>query len=60
MSPTIFRELGFRFFFFSREEPRIQVHSTALTARQSFGLNLRSNWQTITAYAGPIFKQLGD
>jgi hypothetical protein len=26
MSPTIFRELGFRFFFFSREEPRIHVH----------------------------------
>src|SRR5688572_29466312 len=26
MSSTIFRELGFRFFFFSREEPRIHVH----------------------------------
>jgi len=26
MSPTIFRELGFRFFFFSREEARIHVH----------------------------------
>lgn len=26
MSPTVFRELGFRFFFFSREEPRIHVH----------------------------------
>ncbi len=26
MSPTIFREGGFRFFFFSREEPRIHVH----------------------------------
>ena len=26
MSPTIFRELGFRFFFFSREEPRMHVH----------------------------------
>ncbi|RPH53452.1 DUF4160 domain-containing protein [bacterium] len=26
MSPTIFREKGFRFFFFSREEPRIHVH----------------------------------
>ncbi len=26
MSPTIFQEHGFRFFFFSREEPRIHVH----------------------------------
>ena len=26
MSPTIFREGSFRFFFFSREEPRIHVH----------------------------------
>jgi len=26
MSPTIFRERGFRFFFFSREEERMHVH----------------------------------
>ena len=26
MSPTIFRERGFRFSFFSREEPRMHVH----------------------------------
>ena len=26
MSPTIFRERGFRFFFFSREEMRMHVH----------------------------------
>jgi len=26
MSPTIFREKGYRFFFFSREETRIHVH----------------------------------
>lgn len=26
MSPTVFRASGFRFFFFSREEPRIHVH----------------------------------
>jgi len=26
MSPTIFRENGFRYFFFSREEPRMHVH----------------------------------
>jgi hypothetical protein len=26
MSPTVFREKGYRFFFFSREEPRAHVH----------------------------------
>jgi hypothetical protein len=26
MSPTVFRERGFRFLFFSREEPRIHIH----------------------------------
>ena len=26
MSPTVFRERGLRFFFFSREEPRMHVH----------------------------------
>ena len=26
MSPTIFRERGYRFYFFSREEPRMHVH----------------------------------
>lgn len=26
MSPTIFNELGFRFFFYSRQEERMQVH----------------------------------
>jgi hypothetical protein len=26
MSPTIFRYKGYRFFFFSREEPRMHIH----------------------------------
>jgi len=26
MSPTVFRENGYRFFFFSREETRMHVH----------------------------------
>ena len=26
MSPTVFYEKGYRFFFFSREEPRMHVH----------------------------------
>ena len=27
MSPTVFRAAGLRFFFFSREEPRIHIHA---------------------------------
>lgn len=26
MSPTVFRESGFRFYFFSREESRLHIH----------------------------------
>ncbi len=26
MGPTVFREMGYRFFFFSREETRMHVH----------------------------------
>jgi len=26
MSPTVFRKGGYRFYFFSREEPRMHVH----------------------------------
>ncbi|MES9901664.1 MAG: DUF4160 domain-containing protein [Sedimenticola sp.] len=26
MSPTVFKERGYRFFFFSREEERMHVH----------------------------------
>lgn len=26
MSPTVFRYKGYRFFFFSREEPRLHIH----------------------------------
>ena len=38
MSPTIFRVKGFRFFFFSREEPRIHVHVHAATGEAKFWL----------------------
>ena len=29
MSPTIFKERGYRFFFFSREEKRMHVHAVS-------------------------------
>jgi Domain of unknown function (DUF4160) len=41
MSPTIFRERGFRFFFFSREEPRIHVHVYCAHGEAKFWLEPR-------------------
>ena len=36
MSPTIFREGPYRFFFFSREEPRMHVHVHASHGEAKF------------------------
>lgn len=38
MSPTIFRADGYRFFFFSREEPRLHVHVTCANGEAKFWL----------------------
>ncbi len=38
MSPTVFREHGFRFFFFSREEPRVHVHVYCADGEAKFWL----------------------
>ncbi len=38
MSPTVFRELGYRFFFFSREEERMHVHVQAAEGEAKFWL----------------------
>ena len=38
MSPTIFREGPFRFYFFSREETRMHVHVHAPTGEAKFWL----------------------
>jgi len=38
MSPTIFREKGYRFFFFSREESRMHVHVTCPDGEAKFWL----------------------
>ena len=69
MSPTVFRESGFRFYFFSREEPRMHVHvqcaegeakywlEPAVELAQNYGLNerqLRSVRALIEAHADDI------
>ena len=38
MSPTVFRESGFRFYFFSREEPRMHVHAQGQNGEAKFWL----------------------
>ncbi len=38
MTPTIFKEKGYRFFFFSREESRIHVHVTCPDGEAKFWL----------------------
>lgn len=38
MSPTIYRENGFRFFFFSREEERMHVHVVSGDGEAKFWL----------------------
>jgi hypothetical protein len=39
LSPTIFREKGYRFFFFSREEPRMHVHAHCGDGEAKFWLD---------------------
>jgi hypothetical protein len=41
MSPTVFREGGFRFYFFSREEPRMHVHVNCADGEAKFWLEPR-------------------
>ena len=69
MSPTIFRDGSFRFYFFSREEPRMHVHvqcpdgeakfwlEPAIAQAQNHGLSeqqLRTAKSLIEAHAGEI------
>jgi len=69
MSPTVFRESGFRFYFFSREEPRMHVHvqsaegeakywiEPAIELAHNYGLNdrqLRIAKSLIEAHADDI------
>jgi len=39
MSPTVFRDKGFRFFFLSREEPRLHIHVQSGDGEAKFWLH---------------------
>ena len=69
MSPTIFREGPYRFYFFSREEPRMHVHVSCPDGEAKFWLEpavglahnyhptdqqLRETQQLVEAHAGNI------
>ncbi|PYF99481.1 MULTISPECIES: DUF4160 domain-containing protein [unclassified Thioalkalivibrio] len=49
MSPTVFREKGYRFFFFSREETRKHVHVVSAEGEAKFWLEpelqLAQSWR---------------
>jgi len=57
MSPTVFREQGYRFYFFSREELSMHVHvyhsdgeakfwlEPAIELAQNFGLSSKEIWE---------------
>ncbi len=38
MTPTVFSKQGYRFFFFSREEPRLHVHVVSSAGEAKFWL----------------------
>jgi len=38
MSPTVFREKGYRFYFLSNEENRIHIHVTCEEGEAKYGL----------------------
>lgn len=38
MSPTVFKEAGYRFFFFSREEARMHIHIVSEDGEAKFWL----------------------
>lgn len=41
MSPTVFREAGYRFYFFSREEPRMHIHVLCADGEAKFWIEPR-------------------
>jgi hypothetical protein len=48
MSPTVLREKGYRFFFFSREESRMHIHVAYADREAKFWLSPQIEWQRTT------------
>ena len=57
MAPTIFRAYGFRFFFFSREEPRLHVHVNHAEGEAKFWLEPQITLAQNIGLSGKTLKQ---
>lgn len=57
MSPTVFREKGYRFFFFSREETRMHVHVVSGDGEAKYWLEPEIELSKQTKYSN---KQLNE
>jgi len=64
MSPTIFREKGYRFFFFSREETRMHVHVYCADGEAKFWLKpeieLARNYQLSRLQLKQLEESIGE
>ena len=58
MSPTVFREKGYRFFFFSREEPRMHVHVISGDGEAKFWLEPELELARNYRYSRPQLKEI--
>ncbi|PKL95233.1 MAG: hypothetical protein CVV18_06305 [Gammaproteobacteria bacterium HGW-Gammaproteobacteria-8] len=59
MSSTIFREGGYRFFFFSREESRIHVHAISGDGEAEFWLEPEIELAKNFRYSRKQLKEIG-
>ena len=57
MTPTVFRDGPFRFFFFSREKPRMHVHVTHPDGEAKFWLEPRIELATTTGLAKHVVNE---
>ncbi|MGB5409635.1 MAG: DUF4160 domain-containing protein [Thiogranum sp.] len=58
MSPTIFREKGYRFFFFSREEERMHVHVVSGDGEVKFWLQPEIELAKNSSYSRRQLKEI--
>lgn len=58
MSPTVFREKGYRFFFFSREEKRMHVHVVSGVGEAKFWLEPQIELAKNHQYSRTQLKQI--
>ena len=58
MSPTVFREKGYRFFFFSREETRMHVHVVSGDGEAKYWLEPEIELSKQSKYSNKQLKEI--